>query len=69
MALFTAYAVVPEVYRKRFRNSSKNHSETYSEFAFCLTTQFKRWAESEHAYEDVTKLRMYVYSLVAKSAK
>jgi len=44
-ALLTAYAVVPEVYRKRFRESSKNHSETYSEFAFRLTTQFKRWAE------------------------
>jgi len=49
-ALLTAYAVVPEVYRK-------NHSETYSEFAFRLRTQFKRWAKSEHAYEDVTKLR------------
>ena len=56
-ALLTAYAVVPEVYRKRFRESSKNHAETYSEFAFRLTTQFKRWAKSEHAYEEVTKLR------------
>jgi len=51
-ALLAAYAVVPEVYHKRFRESSKNHSE----FAFLLTTQFKRWAESEHAYEEVTKL-------------
>ena len=56
-ALLTAYAVVPEVYHKRFRASSKDQSETYSEFAFHLTTQFKRWAESEHAYVDVAKLR------------
>jgi len=56
-ALLTAYAVVPEVYRKHFRASSKNQSETNSEFAFRLTTQFKRWAESEKAHEDVAKLR------------
>jgi len=56
-ALLTAYAVVPEVYRKRFRASTKGHSETYSEFAFRLTTQFKRWAESEKAFEDVAKMR------------
>ena len=29
-ALLTAYAVVPEVYRKRFRNLSKHHSQTFS---------------------------------------
>jgi len=51
-ALPTACAVVPEVYCKRFRASSKTQSETYSEFAFHLTTQFKRWS----AYEDVAKL-------------
>ena len=56
-ALLAAYAVVPEVYRKRFRASTKGHGETYSEFAFRLTTQFKRWAESEQAYDDVVKIR------------
>jgi len=33
-ALLTAYAVVPEVYRKRFRGLSKTSVETYSEFTF-----------------------------------
>jgi len=56
-ALLTAYAVVPEVYRKRFRASSKAPIETYSEFAFRLSTQFKRWAESENAYADVNMLQ------------
>jgi len=41
-ALLTAYAVVPEVYRKRFRTANKSHSETYSEFGFRLSTLFKR---------------------------
>ena len=38
-ALLTAYAVVPEVYRKRFRSLTKFSSETYSEFAFRLSIQ------------------------------
>ena len=56
-ALLTAYAVVPEVYRKRFPSLTKFLSETYSEFAFRLSIQFKRWAESEHAYENTDLLR------------
>jgi len=56
-ALLTAYAVVPEVYRKRLRASSKSPNETYSEFAFRLSTLFKRWAESENAYDDVNMLQ------------
>ena len=56
-ALLTAYSVVPEVYRKRFRESRKFQSETYSEFAFRLSTQFKRWVESEQAYDRIEVLR------------
>jgi len=40
-ALLTAYAVVTEVYRKRFRTLNKHHSETFSEFAFRLSVQFR----------------------------
>ena len=47
-ALLTAYAVVPEVYSKRFRNLNKHHSETYSEFAFRLGVQFRRWLSLIH---------------------
>lgn len=56
-ALLTAYAIVPEVHRKRFRTLSKLGSETFSEFAFRLSTQFKRWSEGEGSYSDVVKLR------------
>ena len=56
-ALLTAYAVVPEVCRQRFRESHKYQSVTYSEFAFRLSTQFKRWAESEKAYDAIAVLR------------
>jgi len=52
-ALLQTYSVVPEAYRKRFRNINKSHIETYSEFAFRLSTQFTRWLESEGAYSDV----------------
>jgi len=41
-ALLMAYAVVPEVYRKRFCKITKHHSETFSEFAFRLSVQFCR---------------------------
>ena len=56
-ALLTAYAVVPEVYRKRFRGLNKAYGETHCEFAFKLTTQFKRWLESEEAFSNVERLR------------
>ena len=56
-AVLQAYSVVPEVYRKRFRNLNKNYTDTYSEFAFRLNTQFTRWLESEGAYSDVELLR------------
>ena len=56
-ALLQAYSVVPEVYRKRFRSLNKLYSETYSEYAFRLSTQFTRWLESEGAYSDVDLLR------------
>jgi len=56
-ALLQAYSVVPEVYRKLFRNISNVYTETYSQFAFRLSTQFTRWLEIEGAYSDVQLLR------------
>ena len=47
--LLTAYAVVDEVYPKRFHESRKYQSETYSQFVLRLSTQYKRWAENEQA--------------------
>ena len=57
VVLLQAYWVVPEVYRKRFRNLNKSHTETYCEFAFRLSTQFTRWLYSEGVYSDVELLR------------
>ena len=54
-ALLTAYARVPEFYRKRFRTMEKGHLETYSNFAFRLSLPFKSWLEGEKAFEDVDK--------------
>jgi len=34
-ALLQAYSVVPDTYRKRFRDLNKIYTETYSQFAFC----------------------------------
>ena len=59
-ALLTAYAVVPEVYRKRFRNLTKQHSETFSEFGFRLPVQFRRSLDSENAYDNIEHLREVV---------
>ena len=56
-SILTAYAVVPEVHRKTFRALTKAAGETYSEFAFKVTTQFRKWTESEQAYSDVVALR------------
>jgi len=42
---------------KSICNLNKSYTETYSEFAFRLSTQFTRWLESEGAYSDVELLR------------
>jgi len=44
-ALLNAYSVVSEVHRSRFRNRTKQSSETYSDFAFFLAMHCKRWLE------------------------
>jgi len=42
-ALLMAYAIVPEVYRKRFRSLNNHNTETFSEFTFRLSVQFHCW--------------------------
>ena len=56
-SLLTAYEFCPEVYRKRFRALSKTTHETYSDFAFKLTTVFQRWLQSLNAYNSKKLLR------------
>jgi hypothetical protein len=55
-ALLTAYSVVPEVYTKRFRTTNMNNSETFSDFAFRLSTIFKRWMEGLQALTNLEKM-------------
>jgi len=55
-ALLNAYSVVSEVHHSRFRNRTKQYSETYSDFAFSLAMHCKRWLESEEAFDDIERL-------------
>ena len=55
-AVLTAYARVPEYYRKRFRSLTKMSGETYSNFAFRLGLPLHSWLEGEEALTDVDRL-------------
>src|ERR1043165_9447767 len=55
-ALLTAFARVPEFYRKRFRTLIKGSQETLSAFAFRLALPFHRWLEGEGALDDLPKV-------------
>ena len=59
-ALLNAYSVVSEVHRFRFRNRTKQPSETYSDFAFFLAMHCKRWLESEEVFDDIERLRKVI---------
>src|SRR6218665_508874 len=54
-ALLSAYARVPEFYRKRCRTLIKGKCETFSNYAFRLGTCFKTWLEQ--AKEDMERLK------------
>jgi len=56
-ALLTAYSVVSEVHRHRFRSCQKQSSETFADFAFMLSIHFKRWMEGEKAYDNLERMR------------
>ena len=42
-AVLRAYELVPEAYRQRFRNLSKNEDQTHVEFVREMLVQFNRW--------------------------
>jgi len=56
-ALLYSYSVVSEVHRSRFRNRMKQPTDTYSDFAFALSINCKRWLEAEQAYDDFERMR------------
>ena len=41
--LLTAFDVCADVFRKRFRNITKNYNETFTEFSFKIHEAFDRW--------------------------
>jgi hypothetical protein len=55
-AILNAYSVVSEVHRTRFRNATKQQSETFSDFAFSISIHCKRWLEGEKAFDDLPRL-------------
>ncbi|XP_065920260.1 uncharacterized protein [Dysidea avara] len=59
-AVLRAYELVPEAYRQKFRNSRKNDSQTYVEFARSKETLFDRWCVSKEVQKEFGKLRQLV---------
>src|SRR6218665_693483 len=56
-ALLTAYSRIPECYRKKFRNLTRGHLETFSNFAFRLQLPFQSWIDGANVANDADKLK------------
>src|SRR6218665_1738027 len=56
-ALLTAYSLIPEFYRKKFRTLTRGHLETFSNFAFRLQLPFQSWIEGTNVANDADKLK------------
>ena len=56
-AILKAYELVPEAYRQKFRNSAKQDSQTYIEFARQKEALFDRWCAAKTVEKDFNKLR------------
>jgi len=59
-AILKAYELVPEAYRQQFRNSRKEDSQTFTEFAREKEVQFDRWCASKEVNLDFNKLRQLI---------
>lgn len=59
-AILTAYELVPEAYRQKFRNLKKGDSQTYVEFAHEKEVYFERWCTSRAVQADFKKLKELV---------
>ena len=56
----TAYELVPEAYRQKFRNYRKQESQTHVEFAHEKEVYFDRWCNSREVGTDFEKLRQVI---------
>ena len=59
-AILTAYELVPEAYRQKFRNLRKGDNQTYLEFAHEKEVYFERWCTSRTIGEDYQNLKNLV---------
>ena len=59
-AILTAYELVPEAYRQKFRNYLKYDSKTHVEFAREKENLFNRWCHSKEIGQDFKKLKQMV---------
>ena len=59
-AILKAYELVPEAYRQKFRNLTKEGSQTYIEFARQQETLFDRWCAAKTVEKDFSKFRQLV---------
>ena len=56
-AILTAYELVPEAYRQKFRGLRKTDDQTYVEFAHDKEVFFERWCASKAVNNDVRLLK------------
>lgn len=56
-AILSAYELVPEAYRQKFRSLRKIDSQTYVEFAHDKEVYFERWCTSRAVNSDFKKLK------------
>ena len=55
-AVLKAYELVPEAYRQKFRDSTKEDKQTHVEFARNKERLFDRWCTSQNVNGEYTKL-------------
>ena len=58
--MLTAYELVPEAYRQKFRNMKRLSGQTYVEFAREKELMFDRWYRSLKENKDFDRLREVV---------
>ena len=58
--ILKAYELVPEAYRQKFRNSRRQESETFVEFARHKEDLFNRWCMSQQVNESHENLRQLI---------
>ena len=56
-AILTAYELVPEAYRQKFRGLRKIEGQTYVEFAHDKEVYFERWCTSRAVQGDFKMLK------------